>query len=188
MSSSTVDRCAEGSTSKKHVSLVAGRSNASEASQLVTINEEEDEDSFPNAQNKASKSIWDIDGLDDDEVSETESNDDQTSCDQTDTRENLVDENIVFIPAPRQKTTFNFKHTPRVFNTPMRESKRGENVSYGEFIKLLLNAFPILDDEDEWIAKNLSHLKKQRELAGDTRHIGERDPFWLKGKGDEFYR
>jgi hypothetical protein len=60
------------------------------------------------------------------------------------------------------------------------------------FSSITINEFPffysnILEEEDEWIAKNLTHLKKQRESNGDARHIGERDPFWLKGKGDEFY-
>ncbi|KAH8095479.1 hypothetical protein JL720_2780 [Aureococcus anophagefferens] len=62
----------------------------------------------------------------------------------------------------------NVSHTPRVFPTPMRESK--------------------LRDENEWISKNRTHLHKNKMLFGksivgtDGRGIEECDPTWLKSR------
>ena len=85
------------------------------------------------------------------------------------------EEDLDFIPDPRASSKLNFKFTPRLFPTPLRESKRTE--------------------EGDWISKNRSHLKTHphfmnnkavmEKLDGD---ITERDPTWLKGKGDDFYR
>lgn len=63
--------------------------------------------------------------------------------------------------------------TPRVFPTPMRESKQAE--------------------EQDWIAKNRKHLKKHGQLGknitkGNGVDISEEDPSWLKAKGDDFFR
>lgn len=102
-----------------------------------------------------------------------------------------MDEDIHYIPPPRSqpkvssggvedaanhKVRINF--TPRVFPTPMRESKAAE--------------------EEDWIAKNRRHLKNHgvlgkhvnnRALQSNARgDISEEDPTWLKAKGDDFYR
>ena len=58
--------------------------------------------------------------------------------------------------------------------TPARESKQQE--------------------EEDWLARNRAHvgkrwgMKKDDSASKDTRDISERDPFWLKGKGDDFFR
>ena len=93
---------------------------------------------------KKKSAIWDIDGLEE----KAQDNEDELKevVDITNNNDTAADVEVVFVPAPREKQTVLFKHTPRVFNTPMRESKR--------------------EDEDEWIAKNLTHLKKQRQLNG----------------------
>jgi hypothetical protein len=76
-----------------------------------------------------------------------------------------LDEDAVYVPQPRQtggvvKVAF----TKRFFKTPLRESKRSE--------------------EEDWIAKNQRGLSQHP----DARDIAERDPFWLKGKGDDFFK
>lgn len=98
------------------------------------------------------------------------------------------DEDIRYIPAPRShavvdsdndgnknssgKVRINF--TPRVFPTPMRESKAAE--------------------EEDWIAKNRRHLKNHGVLGRNVSRgkngsdISEEDPAWLKAKGDDFFR
>eukprot|EP00750_Incisomonas_marina_P018518 INCI2991.1.p1 GENE.INCI2991.1~~INCI2991.1.p1 ORF type:complete len:749 (-),score=195.21 INCI2991.1:1721-3868(-) len=75
------------------------------------------------------------------------------------------EEDLVFVPQPRQTGgVVKVGFTKRFFKTPLRESKRAE--------------------EEDWIAKN------QRGLSNhpDARDIAERDPFWLKGKGDDFFK
>ena len=77
------------------------------------------------------------------------------------------EEDLDFIPDPRASSKLNFKFTPRLFPTPLRESKRTE--------------------EGDWISKNRSHLKTHphfmnnkavmEKLDGD---ITERDPTWQK--------
>lgn len=85
------------------------------------------------------------------------------------TGDDIIEEELVYIPPPRSTTKLTFKHTPRVFKTPLRESKRA--------------------DEEDWVAKNGSHLRRQREISGgDARDIEERDPVWLKGKADDFFK
>jgi len=83
------------------------------------------------------------------------------------------DEDIAeaYTPEPRANggvVKFNF--TPRIFPTPMRESKASE--------------------EEDWIAKNRSHLRRNPTLKPqlDAMDIEDSDPTWLKGKGDDFYR
>lgn len=104
------------------------------------------------------------------------------------------DEDIRYIPPPRNtsvavveegedvidftdakvsnaKVTINF--TPRVFPTPMRESKAAE--------------------EEDWIAKNRRHLKHHGVLnkglkKNSNGDVSEEDPVWLKAKGDDFFR
>lgn len=102
-----------------------------------------------------------------------------------------VEEDIKYIPPPRfslvdpdsgevmeqtdtaaaGKVKINF--TPRLFPTPMRESKAAE--------------------EEDWIAKNRRHLKNHGVLGkqlgkGKGTDISEEDPTWLKAKGDDFFR
>lgn len=67
----------------------------------------------------------------------------------------------------------NINFTPRVFPTPMRESKAAE--------------------EEDWIAKNRKHLKMHGVLGksltkGNGVDMSEEDPVWLKAKGDDFLR
>ena len=85
------------------------------------------------------------------------------------------EEELDFIPDPRAAAKVTFTYTPRLFPTPLRESKRTE--------------------EGDWISKNRAHLKTHPhfmnnkavmdKLDGD---MTETDPTWLKGKGDDFYR
>lgn len=95
-----------------------------------------------------------------------------------------VDEEVRYIPPPRQifqvceenkevlksKVAINF--TPRLFPTPMRESKAAE--------------------EEDWIAKNRRHLKNHgvlgKSLKKGGQDVSEEDPVWLKAKGDDFFR
>ena len=63
--------------------------------------------------------------------------------------------------------------TPRIFPTPLRESKASE--------------------EGDWVAKNRRHLKRHGVLGkavpkGNGVDISEEDPVWLKAKGDDFFR
>jgi dyslexia susceptibility 1 candidate gene 1 protein len=85
------------------------------------------------------------------------------------------EEEIVFVPDPRENSTVKIEFTERFFPTPARESK--------------------LQEENDWLAKNGAHVGKrwgQKREKGkgdsDARDISERDPMWLKGKGDDFYR
>lgn len=80
------------------------------------------------------------------------------------------EEEIRYIPPPRSvDSTVQIKFTPRVFPTPLRESKVAE--------------------EQDWIAKNRQHLKHHgvlgKNVSGD---VSEEDPVWLKSKGDDFFR
>lgn len=92
------------------------------------------------------------------------------------------DEEIKYIPPPRHtaangdstSSRVGITFTPRIFPTPMRESKQAE--------------------EEDWIAKNRKYLSKHGQLGGKGVNrrsggdISEEDPFWLKAKGDDFYR
>ena len=68
------------------------------------------------------------------------------------------------IPPPRKAVQTTFRHTPRLFKTPSREST--------------------IKQEQEFIMKNRSNLKKNV-LLNDV-DIGDADPVWLNAKGDEF--
>ena len=91
-------------------------------------------------------------------------------------REDRWTADIEFTPDPRHSSTIKLGFTERFFPTPMRESK--------------------MQEENEWLAKNGAHVGKRwgqkrkdgDRNAADTRDISERDPMWLKGKGDDFYR
>eukprot|EP00606_Chrysophyceae_sp_TOSAG23-5_P001312 GSChrysophyteH2.ASY1.ANO1.1430.1 assembled CDS len=88
------------------------------------------------------------------------------------------DADIKYVPPPRSAgynsdTRIEINYTPRIFPTPMRESKAGE--------------------EEDWVAKNRQHLKKNAVLnknvpKGKGVDVSESDPNWLKGKGDDFFR
>ena len=86
------------------------------------------------------------------------------------------DEDIKFVPPPRSAgynadTRVEIKYTPRVFPTPMRESKASE--------------------EEDWIAKNRQNLKKHAILGKGVKggaDVSESDPVWLKAKADDFFR
>ena len=88
----------------------------------------------------------------------------------------MVDDEIKYVPEPRNQhddgvLTYSITHTERFFPTPLRESKQM--------------------DEENWLAKNASHVGRrlgEKRKPGDSRDISERDPFWLKGKGDDFFR
>ena len=58
--------------------------------------------------------------------------------------------------------------TPRLFPTPMRESKAAE--------------------EEDWIVKNRRHLKNHGVFGKGLKDVSEEDPTWLKAKGDDFFR
>jgi dyslexia susceptibility 1 candidate gene 1 protein len=93
-----------------------------------------------------------------------------------DEEEELEDEDIRFVPEPRNQhkdgvLTYSIKHTERFFPTPLRESKQME--------------------EENWLAKNAAHVGRrlgEKRDPNDSRDISERDPFWIKGKGDDFFR
>lgn len=69
------------------------------------------------------------------------------------------------VPPPRKAVQNSFRHTPRFFKTPSRESTAKR--------------------EQEFIIKNSAHLRKNALLNGDD--IGDVDPVWLTAKGNEFY-
>ena len=76
-----------------------------------------------------------------------------------------LDNNNDMLPPPRNVVQSTFKHTPRLFKTPSREST--------------------IKQEQEFIMKNRSNLKKNVLL--NSVDIGDADPVWLNSKGDEFY-
>ena len=89
------------------------------------------------------------------------------------TKQAEEEEDLVYIPDPREATTIKFAHTERIFPTPMRESKQRE--------------------EDDWIARNWNYLPKSKKghkmaFGKEFKDISQRDPAWLKGKGDDFFR
>lgn len=99
-----------------------------------------------------------------------------SSANEEDNLHDVDDEDVKYVPPPRAMgaagAKVDIKYTPRVFPTPLRESKQAE--------------------EDDWIAKNRRHLKKHG-LLGQNLPKGngggiESDPNWLKAKGDDFFR
>merc|ERR1719230_1545172 len=80
------------------------------------------------------------------------------------------DLDVNHLPEVRDGGVVKFHFTPRIFPTPSRESKAAE--------------------EEDWIAQNRSHLRKNPMLKPqlDAMDIEDSDPTWLKGKGDDFYR
>ena len=73
-----------------------------------------------------------------------------------------ADETSISLPPPRKAVRSTFKHTPRLFKTPSREST--------------------MKQEKEFLAKNRSHLHAS--ITG--KDVAESDPMWLLQKGDKF--
>ena len=69
-----------------------------------------------------------------------------------------LDETDAPLPYPRASGVLKMKFTPRIFPTPMRESK--------------------INEEEDWIAKNRSHLRKNPQLRPqlDALDIEDSDP------------
>ena len=76
--------------------------------------------------------------------------------------------NLPKMPNPRQTIRLTFKHTPRIFKTPVRESA--------------------LKQEEDFIAKNGPLMRTSCHFNVDSLDISENDPFWLKKKGDIFLK
>ncbi len=74
---------------------------------------------------------------------------------------------VVTLPPPRKPVHMQFRHTPRLFKTPSRESTKKQ--------------------EQEFIIKNLSKLRGNALLTTDA-DVSNIDPVWLNSKGDEFYK
>lgn len=72
------------------------------------------------------------------------------------------------LPPPRSSVRMKVAFTARVFPTPMRESRK--------------------EEEEDWLLRNRRHITGKARERLDTVDISERDPFWLKGKGDDFFR
>ena len=77
-------------------------------------------------------------------------------------------EALSYIPPPRNSCKVSVTFTPRIFPTPMRESKK--------------------EEEEDWLLRNRRHLNKRMQKKLEGVDISERDPFWLKGKGDDFFK
>ena len=71
------------------------------------------------------------------------------------------------VPSVRLPSVVTFKHTPRFFKTPMRESTKVQ--------------------EQAFIVKNRPYLKANKYFNSEQSSISEVDPTWLKRKGDEFF-
>lgn len=88
-------------------------------------------------------------------------------CEVEEERPDERKEALTFIPAPRRSCQVKVSFTPRVFPTPMRESKK--------------------EEEEDWLLRNRRHLNQRMQKKLEGVDISERDPFWLKGKGDDFF-
>ncbi|KAH9190496.1 hypothetical protein AeNC1_007531 [Aphanomyces euteiches] len=111
----------------------------------------------------------------DDIESDTESEDNNAAHEELSPRpetlpeESPEEEQVIYLPPPREQASSKIVFTPRVFPTPSRESKAAE--------------------EEDWLVKNRKHLKTHKGLhaTAAAQDISETDPAWLKAKGDEFY-
>lgn len=105
----------------------------------------------------------------DEVTNKKEENDEQNNIDES---EDIFDcTAISSLPAVRKASCLNFKHTPRVFKTPVREST--------------------VLREKEFLVKNRPYLHKNKYLnngESTTADVSEVDPTWLKKKGDDFFR
>lgn len=120
------------------------------------------------------------DDIENDDGNADENNDDDEDYILVNGDEN--DDEIKYIPPPRQalpkddgniakSNKVDISFTPRIFSTPMRDSKAAE--------------------EEEWILKNRRHLKKHAVYKNNIPKVGtmeEEDPTWMKAKGDDFFR
>lgn len=70
-------------------------------------------------------------------------------------------------PTVRGASCIRFKHTPRIFKTPVREST--------------------VLREKEFLIKNRPFLKYNKHFNTECTDVSDADPMWLKRKGDEFY-
>ena len=70
-------------------------------------------------------------------------------------------------PSVRGASCIRFKHTPRIFKTPLREST--------------------VVREKEFLIKNRPFLRYNKHFNTECTDISDADPMWLKRKGDEFY-
>nr|XP_003706781.1 PREDICTED: dyslexia susceptibility 1 candidate gene 1 protein homolog isoform X1 [Megachile rotundata] len=82
-------------------------------------------------------------------------------------RNSIFEEPSISVPLPRKNGTINVTFSERTFPTPARESHHLE--------------------EQEWLQKQ---AEARRKIGFDTKDLRpeERDPQWLKDKGDEFFR
>ncbi|XP_041464360.1 dynein assembly factor 4, axonemal-like [Lytechinus variegatus] len=71
------------------------------------------------------------------------------------------------LPPPRTRQNIAVMFTPRVFPTPMRESR--------------------VHEEDEWLRKQ-AEARRMPEIDDEDLSPEQRDPFWLKDKGDSFFK
>ncbi|XP_065191459.1 dynein axonemal assembly factor 4-like [Sycon ciliatum] len=72
------------------------------------------------------------------------------------------------LPPVRQSGRITVSFTPRSFTTPMRESK--------------------VDEEEAWLKKQRDAAKSQQDFDDENKDLEERDPLWLKDKGNAFYK
>lgn len=81
--------------------------------------------------------------------------------------ETMSDYSYPPLPSVREASRVQFKHTPRAFKTPIRESTMAR--------------------EMEFLVKNRPFLTKNRHFNNDGADPSEIDPTWLKKKGDDFF-
>ncbi|XP_035664317.1 dynein assembly factor 4, axonemal-like [Branchiostoma floridae] len=79
----------------------------------------------------------------------------------------MFDDDDANIPAIRSKGKIEVSFTPRVFPTPVRESK--------------------LHEEEEWLKKQTEAMRAA-EIDDPNLSEEEKNPLWLKEKGDGFYK
>lgn len=80
----------------------------------------------------------------------------------------LVEDKPYLPPPVREAVQLSFRHTPRLFKTPLRQSTKKQ--------------------EEEFIIKNRSKLRDNALLADTDIDVSDVDPIWLTSKGDEFYQ
>ncbi len=91
---------------------------------------------------------------------------DITGEENTNIHDDRKSNNSTLLPV-RGACCIRFKHTPRIFKTPMREST---------YMR-----------ETQFLIKNRPNLRNNKYFNTQDIDISEADPLWLKKKGDEFY-
>ena len=81
-------------------------------------------------------------------------------------KNDLVEDKPYLPPPVRESAQLSFRHTPRLFKTPLRQSTKKR--------------------EEEFIMKNRSKLRDNA-LLNDT-DVSNVDPIWLTSKGNDFYQ